>query len=306
MSHHHIKHIAVIGTGVIGTSWATLFLSKGFEVTASDPAPGAENALRAAIIANDPSARLDRLHFEADPEKAVKNVQFVQENGPENLTLKQELFRRIDACTDPSVLLVSSSSGIMPSEFQVGAKHPERILLGHPINPPHLIPLVEVCGGKITSDDAIQQTIDFYRSIGKKPIGLHKEMRGHVANRLQAAVWQEAFYLVEQGVASAEDIDLAMSEGPGLRWALLGPFLNLYLSGGKAGIRHMLEHLGEPMQLWMDDLGKVEVNNELIDILSDEVARMLKNRDMDKIAADRNRILLELMELKNKASNLPR
>jgi len=305
MLQQNIKHISIIGTGVIGTSWATYFLSKGFEVTASDPAPGAEKNLRAAIAANDPTLPLNLLHFKIDPEKAVRDVQFVQENGPETLAFKQELFKILDACTDPSVLLVSSSSGITPSEFQSQAKHPERILLGHPFNPPHLIPLVEVCGGKATSEEAIQQTLAFYTAIGKKPIRLNKEMKGHVANRLQAALWQEAFYLVQQGVASAEDIDLAISQGPGLRWALLGPFLNLYLSGGQGGIKHFLEHVGPSIQTWLNDLGKIEINEELIALLSKKVDGMLEGKDISKIAEDRNRVLLTLMDMKDKAENLP-
>ncbi len=305
MLQQNIKHIGVIGTGVIGASWVTYFLSKGFEVTATDPAPDAENMLRKSILANDPSIPLNLLYFENDMEKAVRNVQFVQENGPERLDIKQELFKQLDTFTDPSVLLVSSSSSLMPTEFQAGAKHPERILLGHPFNPPHLIPLVEVCGGKATSEDAIQQAIAFYQSIGKKPIRLRKEIPGHIANRLQAALWQEAFYLVQQGVASAEDIDLAVSEGPGLRWALLGPFLNLHLSGGQGGIRYFLEHLGQPFQALMDDLGKIEINEELIAILSNENSATLEGKDLQQIVLERNQILLKLMDIKNKTINLP-
>lgn len=300
-----IKHVAVIGTGVIGISWVTYFLSKGLEVTASDPAPDAEQKLRDGIAFNNPNLSLELLHFEQDVIKAVKNVQFVQENGPERVELKQELFKKLDAATDPSVLLVSSSSGIKASDFQMAAAHPERILLGHPFNPPHLIPLVEVCGGKATSEDAVRRTMEFYKSIDKKPIKLLKEKAGHVANRLQAALWQEAFYLVKEGVASAEDIDLAISQGPGLRWALLGPFLNLHLSGGNGGIRHVLEHLGPPMESWMKDLGKIEINEELIQLMSDELSKVLEGRDISKIIEDRNEVLINLMDMKTKAVELP-
>ncbi|TWI20327.1 3-hydroxyacyl-CoA dehydrogenase NAD-binding domain-containing protein [Sphingobacterium siyangense] len=300
-----IKHVAVIGTGVIGISWVTYFLSKGLEVTASDPAPDAEERLRKGITLNNPDISLELLHFEVDPVKAVKGVQFVQENGPERLEIKQELFAKLDAATDPSVLIVSSSSGIQASEFQMSAKHPERILLGHPFNPPHLIPLVEVCGGKATSEEAVLQTIEFYKSIGKKPIRLLKEKKGHVANRLQAALWQEAFYLVKEGVASIEDIDLAISQGPGLRWALLGPFLNLHLSGGNGGIKHVLEHLGPPMESWMKDLGTIEIDQNLIELISTELSNVLKGKDLQKIIDDRNKVLLDLMDMKSKAVELP-
>jgi carnitine 3-dehydrogenase len=293
-----IKHIGIVGTGVIGASWATYFLSKGFEVTATDTAPGAEARLRAAIINNDHTIPLDKLHFEVDVEKAVKNVHFVQENGPEELSVKQELFKRLDVYTDPEVLLVSSSSGIKPTDFQLFAKHPERILLGHPFNPPHLIPLVEVCGGEATSEKSIQQTIAFYSAIGKKPIRQYKEMPGHVTNRLQAALWQEAFYLVQQGVASVADIDSAISDGPGLRWALLGPFMNICLGGGTGGINHFLEHLGQPMQIWMNDLGKIEINDELIKLLSEQTDALLTGRDISNIATARNEKLAKLLKLK--------
>ena len=304
MSEHIIKRVGVIGTGVIGISWATHFLGKGLHVTASDPGPDAENKLRNGIRMYAPDLPQDRLHFEQDPAVAVQDVQFVQENGPERLELKKDLFKLLDAATPPDVLLVSSSSGIAVSEFQAAAVHPQRILLGHPFNPPHLIPLVEVCGGKATAETAIQRTMDFYEAIGKKPVRLRKEMKGHIANRLQAALWQEAFYLVQQGVASVEDIDLAISQGPGLRWALLGPFLNLHLSGGEGGIRHSLEHLGPPMESWMKDLGKVEINQALIDLLSQGVSRQLEGRNLQEIIRERNKVLVALMALKSNAELL--
>lgn len=305
MTADKINRVAVIGTGVIGASWVIHFLSKGLEVTASDPGGDAEKKLRDYLATHAPQLSPDGLHFEKEAEKAVQGAQFVQENGPERPDLKKALFKQLDAATDPSVLLVSSSSGIAASLFQSEASHPERILLGHPFNPPHLIPLVEVCGGRATAEWAIQKTIGFYEATGKRPIRLHKEMKGHVANRLQAALWQEAFYLVQQGVASAEDIDLAISQGPGLRWALLGPFLNLHLSGGEGGIKHSLEHLGPPMQSWMQDLGRVEINEDLISLLSDEVSRELQGRDLPELVRARNKVLVTLMALKSSDANLP-
>ncbi|MEP7259439.1 MAG: 3-hydroxyacyl-CoA dehydrogenase NAD-binding domain-containing protein, partial [Flavitalea sp.] len=227
-----------------------------------------------------------------------------QENGPERINIKQELFKQLDAYTPSSVLLVSSSSGIVPTIFQSQAVHPERILLGHPFNPPHLIPLVEVCGGEKTSEEAISRTIAFYASIGKKPIHLKKEVKGHVANRLQAALWQEAFHLVQQGVASVKDIDTAISEGPGLRWALLGPFMNLHLSGGDAGIRHMLEHLGPPMESWMRDLGKVSINDDLINGLTSGVDEMLKDKNLPELIAERDQLLSQIERLKSQTKEL--
>lgn len=299
-----IRHVAIVGTGVIGTSWATLFLQKGLRVTATDITKDAEQRLRDGIHKNAPQLSQKLLHFEENLEDAVKDVQFVQENGPERKAFKQELFRDLDECTSPDVLLVSSSSGIIPTVFQERAMHPERILLGHPFNPPHLIPLVEVCGGEKTAPAAVIRTIEFYQSIGKKPIHLKKEMEGHVANRLQAALWQEAFYLVKEGVASIKDIDMAISEGPGLRWALLGPFMNLHLSGGEGGIRHVLEHLGPPLESWIKNLGTVSINEDLIRVLAEGVKDLLTEKNLTQLIAERDQLLQELKTLKGNTKEL--
>jgi len=300
MFEKEIRHVAIVGTGVIGTSWATLYLEKGLRVTATDIAKDAEQKLRAGIYKNAPQLSQELLQFEESLKDAVKDVQFVQENGPERKAFKQELFRDLDVFTPHDVLLVSSSSGIIPTVLQEKAMHPERILLGHPFNPPHLIPLVEVCGGEKTAPGAVLRTIEFYRSIGKKPIHLKKEMEGHVANRLQAALWQEAFYLVKEGVVSVKDIDTAISEGPGLRWALLGPFMNLHLSGGDGGIRHFLEHLGPPLESWIKSLGNISIDDDLINILAEGVKDLLKEKNLSKLIAERNQLLQELKTLKEK------
>src|SRR3954469_11737030 len=198
MNESNIQRVAVVGTGVIGACLATFFLARGLDVTATDPAPGAEAALRDTIRAQwpamerlgvAPGASPDRLRFAASPEAAVAQAQFVQENGPERVELKQDLFRRLDAAAPEQTILATSSSTITVSEFQDAcARHPERVVLGHPFNPPHLIPLVEVAGGRATSADAVERALGFYRAIGKHPIHLRKEVRGHVANRLQAAL----------------------------------------------------------------------------------------------------------------------
>ena len=179
---------------------------------------------------------MERLSFHAELEAALEGADFVQENGPEKEDLKIELFRRMDAVLPPDVILVSSSSGLLMSRVQSACRHPERVLLGHPFNPPHMIPLVEVIGGEKTSAQAVEQAMAFYTAIGKRPIHPRKEVKGHIANRLQAALWREAFHLVDQGVATVSDIDTAIAYGPGLRWALMGPFVNLHLSGGEGGM----------------------------------------------------------------------
>lgn len=297
MFEKEIRHVAIIGTGVIGTSRATLYLEKGFRVTATDIAEDAEEKLRDRIFKNAPHLSQELLRFEESLEEAVKDVQFVQENGPERKELKQELFKDLDLFTHPDVLLVSSSSGIIPSVLQEKVMHPERILLGHPFNPPHLIPLVEVCGGEKTAPEAVLRTIKFYQSVGKKPVHLKKEMEGHVANRLQAALWQEAFYLVKEGVATVKDIDTAISEGPGLRWALFGPFMNLHLSGGDGGIRHFLENLGPPLESWIKTLGKISIDDDLINVLAEGVKDLLKEKNLSQLIEERDRLLQELKRL---------
>src|SRR5437867_622422 len=220
-----IRRIAIVGTGVIGASWAAEYLARGFDVVATDPAPNAEVSLRKYIdeawkdltnIGLSKGGSRDRLTFTTDLKQALSQADLVQENGPERPDFKIKLFADMDAATPPDSLIASSSSGITPSVMQSKCEHPERVLIGHPFNPPHVIPLVEVVGGTKTSPEAIQRAIAFYESIGKKPIHLHKELPGHVGNRLQAALYKEIMYLIQQGVLSVSDADDAVSYGAGL------------------------------------------------------------------------------------------
>jgi carnitine 3-dehydrogenase len=309
-----IEHVGIVGCGLIGTSWAAHFLAQGLRVTATDPAPMAEKNLRAGIEAAWPvlqrlglkaNASIDNLRYESDVAHAVADAQFVQESGPERLDVKRELFAAMDRATSPDVILSSSSSGIPVSEFQTVCAHPERVVLGHPFNPPHLIPLVEVIGGKLTAPETIERAIEFYRAVGKSPIRIRKEMKGHVANRLQAALWQEAFHLVLIDAISVEDLDTAISQGPGLRWALLGPFLNLHLSGGAGGLQHFLEHIGPPTESWWNDLGHVHLTPEIIVKLVAGTNAELAPHDIRKMVAERDDILVKLLTLKAAAPELP-
>ena len=220
-----IRRIAIIGTGVIGASWTAQFLAKGLEVVATDIAPDAETALRKFVksawpalerLGLSPGASLSNLKFTADLAEAVVGVDLVQENGPERLDFKQKLYKQLDELLPPDVIIASSSSGIKMSDIQSGAAlHPERCVIGHPFNPPHLIPLVEVVGGAKTSEQTIQRAIAFYKSIGKKAMRLNKEMPGHVANRLQGALAREVYYLIAEDVLSAADVDDALVLGAG-------------------------------------------------------------------------------------------
>jgi len=301
-------HVAVVGTGVIGASWAACFLARGFDVVATDPAEGAEARLRGFVagfwpalrrIGLAPDASRARLKFDSNLASTVAEAVFVQENGPERVDIKRDLIARIDAAAPATTLIATSSSGILISEIQnAAALHPERVLVGHPFNPPHLIPLVEVVGGHATSGVAIEQALAFYTALGKKPIHIRREIKGHVANRLQAALWREAFYLVSQGIASISEVDTAVAHGPGLRWALLGPFLNLHLSGGPGGIAHVLEHLGPPMESWWDDLGTVALSTELNKRVADGVNDELAGTDLAVLISQRDELLLSLLEQK--------
>jgi carnitine 3-dehydrogenase len=172
------------------------------------------------------------------------------------------------------------------------------VVLGHPFNPPHLIPLVEVVGGERTSAETIERTMAFYAAIGKRPIHVKREVRGHIANRLQAALWREAFHLVNEGVASVADIDTAIAHGPGLRWAVMGPFMNLHLSGGAGGIAHVLAHLGGPIEDWWKDLGAPSMTEELKEKVAEGVAEELGARRVADLEAARDILLLNLIRAK--------
>jgi carnitine 3-dehydrogenase len=309
-----IDRIAIVGCGVIGASWAAHFLAQGFEVVATDPAPGAEKSLQELVKSFWPAltrmglgagASIDRLSFHADLATAVAGAGFVQENGPERVDIKRAMLATIDGSVAPDTLIATSTSGILVSDIQGAAEHPERVLLGHPFNPPHLIPLVEVVGGKQTSPDAIERALEFYKAVGKKPIHIRREVKGHVANRLQAAMWREAFYLVDQGIASVRDIDTAISQGPGLRWALLGPFMNLHLSGGAGGIGHVIDHLGPPIESWWKDLGDLSFSPAIRREAVEGIDAELNGFNLTELNEQRDDVLLSLMALKSKSTQLP-
>ncbi len=304
-----IHRIAIVGTGVIGASWAAQYLARGFDVIATDPAPNAEAALRQYVeeawpalteIGLSPGASRDRLSFTANMKEALSQADFVQENGPERPDFKIKLFADMDAATPADSIIASSSSGITPSVMQSQCKHPERIVIGHPFNPPHVIPLVEVVGGTKTSPEAIQRAIAFYASIGKKPIHLHKELPGHVGNRLQAALYKEIMYLIQQGVLSVSDADDAVSYGAGLRWGVMGPSLQWHLGGGPGGIKHFMEHLMPGLEAIIKSLGTPEITDELKQTIVDGVTQIAGNASVDQLAQRENEELLGLIKLRAK------
>jgi len=284
-----MRRVSVIGAGTIGASWAAYFLARGFEVAGYDPAPNSEAFVRRFIDTAWPTleklnvvqagADHKRFEFFKDPAAAVKGAEFVQESGPEREDLKVELFATLDAALPADIVIATSSSGLLVSRVSAKCKHPERCVIGHPFNPPHLIPLVEVVGGAKTSPDAIAKAMQFYRDIGKYPIHIKKEVKGHVANRLQVALWREAVHLVAEGVVSVADADAAIAYGPGLRWALMGP------------------HLGGPIQGWMDDLGQTRLTPDVQKKIIDGVAEEAAGRNMADLQRWRDRKLIDILKV---------
>jgi 3-hydroxyacyl-CoA dehydrogenase len=303
-----IRRIAIVGTGVIGASWAAQYLARGFDVVATDPAPNAEVNLRTYVddawkvltsIGLSPGASRDRLSFTTDMKVALSNADFVQENGPERPDFKIKLYADMDAVAPTDSLIASSSSSLTMSVIQSKCAHPERCVIGHPFNPPHIIPLVEVVGGAKTSPEAVQRAMAFYTSIGKKAIHLRKEVPGHVANRLQSALYREVLYLIEQGVLSVADADDAVSWGPGLRWGVMGPSLQFHLGGGAGGMKHFMEHLLPVMSqgLWKA-LGSPTITPQLQQTLVEGVMQQAGKRSVQEIADDENEVLVGLLRLR--------
>jgi len=304
-----VRRVAVVGTGTIGASWATHYLARGFDVVATDPGPGAEAALRsyveeawgtATAIGLTPGASVDRLSFTADMRQAAAGADFIQENAPERPDLKVKLFADIDDVAPTDTIIASSSSGIRMSVIQADCKHPERTVIGHPFNPPHLIPLVEVVGGTRTAPETIRDAMTFYASVGKKPVHLRKELPGHVANRLQAALYREVAYLIDQGVLDVAAADDAVSWGPGLRWGVMGPNLLWHLGGGQGGIQHFMDTLMGPMAAMWPALGHPEVTPELKQKIVDGVIAEAGGHSVDALAAERDAMLLGLLTVRAK------
>ncbi len=292
-----VRTVAVIGAGAIGTSWAAFFVERGFRVVVHDPAPQAVEGFHAGFARM--TDRPSEVEWAGDLAEAAREADLVVENGPERLDAKREIFAELDEAAAPHVPLASSSSGLPPSAFQEAClHHPERVLVAHPFNPPHLMPLVEIVGGRTTAPEVLDRVSDFLASLGKRPVRVRRELPGHIANRLQAALWREAYALVQSGAATVADVDAAIAWGPGLRWALLGPFLTQHMSGGMGGIAHVLEHLGPPMEEWWQDLGSPTLSPELVDAVVDGVADEVGDRDQDQLLAERDSLLSELIEAK--------
>ncbi|MBF4770077.1 L-carnitine dehydrogenase [Nocardioides agariphilus] len=305
-----VRTVTCVGAGVIGGGWVAYFLARGYRVVAWDPAEDAESRLRHLVEAAWPAltdlglaegASLDRLSVEQDLAAACAQADFVQESAPEDLELKRKLLADIDAATPEHVVISSSTSGYGMTEMQVRCAHPERTVVGHPFNPPYLIPLVEVVGGEATSAEVVDWTADFFRHAGKSVIRMEREVPGFVANRLQEALWREALHMVEAGEATVEEIDLSITDGPGLRWALQGPMLTFHLAGGQGGMAHMLDHFGPSLLSPWTRLEAPELTPKLRDAVVDGCEREAAGRSIDELVAERDRGVIAILRALGRA-----
>ena len=304
-----IKRVAIIGTGVIGAGWAARCLAHGLDVVAFDPLPGAEAKLRAAI-ANAwaplaqrglaPGASQTRLTYAPSLAQCVGEADFIQENAPEREALKQELLAQIDAAAPPHAIIASSTSGLLPTVLAKNMRHPDRLVVGHPFNPVYLLPLVEIVAGEKTSAGTVAAAKTFYASIGMRPLVVRKEIEGFIADRLMEALWREALWLVNDNVATTEEIDAAVVYGCGLRWSLMGTFLTFHLAGGEGGMRHMLQQFGPALKLPWTKLVAPELTEELIDKVAGGCEDQAAGRAIPELERRRDAFLLELLALAQK------
>ena len=296
---------ACLGGGVIGASWAALFLASGRSVSLYDPAPDAERTVRNYVEVAWPTLTELGLTEHGDPDairfcssaaKAVEGADFVQENVPERVAIKHATFAEIEPRLAPGAIVASSASGLTLSQMQAGWQNPARFVLGHPFNPPHLIPLVEVMGNDRTDADAVAGAERFYDAVGKVTIRVNKEKSGHVANRLQAAIWREAISLVVEGVASVEDVDKAIWAGPGLRWAAMGPTMLFNLGAGAGGLQAFCDHFADTFNGWWDDLGQVHLDEEVARLLIAGVAEAAQGRSPAELSVQRDALILAMQK----------
>jgi carnitine 3-dehydrogenase len=304
--------VTVVGTGVIGGGWAAHFLRRGYDVVAWDPGPDAPARLEALLDTAWPSlqklglntgASRDRLRWAETLAEAVAGTDFVQESSPEELDAKIALLAEIDRLTDPDVVVASSTSGLLMSDMAVDCTHPGRFLVGHPFNPPYLIPLVEVVGGRQTDPDTVTWAEAFYTVAGKTSLTMEQEVPGFVGNRLQEALWREALHMVDSGQATVQQIDDSIAHGPGLRWAIMGPMLTFHLAGGPGGMGHMLDHFGPALQEPWTRLEAPRLTPELRDRVVAGATEAAGGQTVAQLEQRRDAFLVDLLLLLERHRN---
>lgn len=303
---HGVRRVCLVGAGVIGNGWAARCLGAGLDVIATDPAPEAEDRLRAGVenawpalerVGLSEGASRSRLSFTADLEEAVSGADFVQESTPEREDLKRELLARVDAAAHPDVIVASSTSGFLPTSLQSGCRYSERVVVGHPFNPVYLLPLVEVVGGERTSSETVRGAMDFYRAVGMRPLHVRKEIEGHLSDRLQEALWRENLHLVADGIATPGELDDAIVYGPGLRWALMGVNLAFHTAGGEGGMAHMLEQFGPALELPWTKLEAPELTDDLVERMVEGTREQAAGRTTAELERCRDEFLVRLLGL---------
>ena len=303
---HDVKTIGILGTGVIGSSWAIHFLRQGLKVIAWDPEEGAEHRLRQKINEKWPlmiqlglkdGASLDNLEFAPSLEYCCENVDILQESTPEDIDAKRTLFAKLDLMTPTHVIISSSTSGLLMTDIQKDCVHPERTIICHPFNPPYLIPFCEVAGGDKTDAAAIDWAAEFFECNGKKVARMKKELPGFIGNRLQDAMWREALHMVANGECSVEDIDKSIAYGPGLRWAIMGPCMNMALCGGEGGMKRMLDHFGPSLLEPWTRLEAPPLNDKLYNDMIDGFDESRKGRSMQQLAVELDECLIPIIKL---------
>ena len=298
-----VQNVAVLGAGVIGASWTALFLAAGRNVTVFDPASDVETSVRSYIERAWPAldqlglterATPEALRFVSSTHDAVEGAEFIQENVPERLPIKHATYAEIEPALTEGAIVSSSTSGLTLEALQAGWSNPAPLILGHPFNPPHLIPLVELTANAKTGADVLDRTEAFYADIGKVTIRIRKGLPGHVANRLQAAVWREAVHMAVEGVASVEDIDKAMWAGPGLRWAAMGPTMLFHLGAGEGGLRAFCDHFADTFNGWWEGLGDPRLTPEVIETLVAGMNEQSRGRTTAELSAARDEMLIAM------------
>jgi carnitine 3-dehydrogenase len=299
-----IERAAVIGGGLIGASWAALFLSRGIRVALFDPADPEGFAVCGYIAKAWPALQELGLADNADPEAitshtsaaaAVDGADFVQESVPERLEVKHQVFAEIEPALPADAIVASSASGLTLSEMQKGWRDPTRLILGHPFNPPHLIPLVELMSNECTAPGVVERAEAIYSELGKVTIRVRREVPGHVANRLQAALWREAIHLVTSGVTTVEDVDKAVWAGPGLRWAAMGPTMLFNLGAGPGGLAEFCARYADSFHRWWDDLGDPRLDMRTACVLVEGASAAMAGRSIEALSADRDALLLAII-----------
>lgn len=291
---------------MIGGGWAGRFLLHGVDVKLFDPDPNAERKV-ARMLANArrawqsltlmPLPDEGRLTIVSTPESAVDGADFVQESVPEREDVKRALLAQASRAASPSTVFASSTSGLLPSQLQLDMVHPERLVVGHPFNPVYLLPLVEVCGGKQTSQATIARAEEVYRSVGMSPLRVRNEVPGFIADRLMEALWREALWMVNDGVATATEIDDAISLGAGLRWSVMGTFLVYRIAGGEAGMRHFMAQFGPSLKWPWSKLTDVpELTDELLDRIASQSDDQAAGRSIDELERYRDECLVAVLQ----------